>query len=177
MAKIQKKWTTEECALLKEHYGSLPLEEICQMLGRSKDSIKGKARGLKIVAKRWTRAEESYLIEYYPTECQDKMVEILNRSWATIQVKACRMGITRLVTKEDFTYIYNMYFPDIGIYKIGVSNDPQIRKKHFGYKAEIMSCVKMETDKALKLEKYYKSILPMINTGLLTSGNTETYKI
>ena len=72
-----------------------------------------------------------------------------------------------------------MYFKNLTIYKIGVTNNIQKRLKTFGYKPEVILILNFKTGKEAKeLESIWlKNILPYkINTGLLRSGNTETFE-
>lgn len=75
---------------------------------------------------------------------------------------------------------YCIYFPDIDLYKVGITNNLTNRLKQFGQKATVIftrefdlgiDAKELET-KWLDNIKDYK-----VNTGLLKSGNTETLRI
>jgi len=73
---------------------------------------------------------------------------------------------------------YCIYFNDLNLYKIGITGDYKTRFAHFGYKPEIIFLRKFELGKDAKgLEAVWlKNIKEFkINTGLLSSGNTETF--
>ena len=79
--------------------------------------------------------------------------------------------------KPAVTYL--IYFKELDIYKIGISNNYLKRIKHFSYKAEIIFYIQHKVGKNAKdLEaKWLHSIKDYtINTGMLTSGNTETFR-
>jgi len=78
--------------------------------------------------------------------------------------------------KKGYTYL--IYFKCFGLYKIGISNNPTNRFKSFGYIPEILMIREFEEgSKALKLEKEWLNNVKeyMYNSGLLKSGNTETF--
>ena len=72
--------------------------------------------------------------------------------------------------------VYLMFFPELDLYKIGISNNPEKRAKQFGYKADIFWVEEHSTHEEAKArETYLLSKVTLVNTGLLTSGNTETF--
>jgi len=75
---------------------------------------------------------------------------------------------------------YCVYFEDIDLYKVGISNNYINRLKRFGIKPEIIFTRKFSKGiEARILEKQWKENLKeyLVNTGLLKSGNTETFRI
>jgi len=74
---------------------------------------------------------------------------------------------------------YLVYFPEHDLYKIGISNNYLRRFKQFGSKPEIIFIREFELGiDAKELEsKWLENVDHLkINTGLLKSGNTETFK-
>lgn len=75
--------------------------------------------------------------------------------------------------------VYFIYFKEIDLYKIGITNNLQKRIYQFGYKPEIIFIREFEIGKDAKfLEKEWLDNIKdyKINTGLLRSGNTETFR-
>jgi len=75
--------------------------------------------------------------------------------------------------------LYCIYFEALKLYKVGISNNYQVRLLHFSHKPEIIFIREFEVGKNAKdLEiKWLKNIKDYkINTGLLKSGNTETFR-
>ena len=76
-------------------------------------------------------------------------------------------------------FIYYIYFPKLDLYKIGVTNNIDVRIRSFGHKANLLFAQEYETgSQAYNVEqKILKWLAPkLVNTGLLKSGNTETFK-
>ena len=73
--------------------------------------------------------------------------------------------------------LYFIYFKDLDLYKVGVTNNYKRRLKQFGYTPKLISLKEYKTPKeAYEEEQYLLSKLPLVNTGLLNSGNTETFR-
>jgi len=75
---------------------------------------------------------------------------------------------------------YCIYFPEHDLYKFGISNNHLQRLKQFGSKPEIIFIIEFELGlEARELEiQWSKNVDHLkINTGLLKSGNTETFRI
>jgi len=77
--------------------------------------------------------------------------------------------------------LYIIEFPSLGsLYKVGITNDYKRRMSEFGYKSKAIFIIEFKDGReAWDLEKEYLNILKhyMFNTGLLRSGNTETFRI
>ena len=75
---------------------------------------------------------------------------------------------------------YCIYFQEYDLYKFGISNNYQQRFKQFGSKPETIFIREFDIGlEARELEtEWSKNVDHLkINTGLLKSGNTETFKI
>jgi len=75
---------------------------------------------------------------------------------------------------------YCIYFPEHDLYKFGISNNHIQRLKQLGSTPEIIFIRKFELgSEARELEKQWSKNVDhlKINTGLLISGNTETFRI
>jgi len=74
--------------------------------------------------------------------------------------------------------LYLIYFPELDIYKFGISNKYIVRMKHFGSTPEIILIREFDLGlEARELENEWSKNVDYlkINTGCLTSGNTETF--
>jgi hypothetical protein len=77
-------------------------------------------------------------------------------------------------------YTYLIYFPDIEVYKYGITNNLKQRMNAFGHKPEIILIREFDLGSmAAELEKQWSNNLEhlKVNTSLLRSGNTETFKL
>lgn len=185
----RKEWTKEEVELLRlEITNGKNYSEIGKVLDRSTISIKQKCFTLKLdypAAKHWSAEDElrlKYLVEIEKLKYIE-ISEILNRSPSTLKTKVCELQLNYFHSGSFdvnvSAHVYLIYFPTIGIYKIGVSNNYMDRINNFGYIAEVLLVLFFKDGKeALEKEKeLLKNIKKYkTNTGLLYSGNTETFK-
>ena len=82
--------------------------------------------------------------------------------------------------KYNPAYVYCIYFKDLDLYKVGITKSIKKRMTEFGYKPEIIFSRYFKTGlEAINLEnEFLKNVNELLyNTGKLTSGNTETFKI
>jgi len=83
-----------------------------------------------------------------------------------------------LCNKYKPAYVYCIYFKELSLYKVGITKSIKKRMQEFGYKPEIIFTRYFNIGKdAISLEnKYLKNLKNyLINTGKLTTGNTETF--
>ena len=74
---------------------------------------------------------------------------------------------------------YLIYFKELNVYKIGITNNISRRLNEFGYIAEVILVINFDTGKEAQiLEKNWLSNIEYLkfNTNKLISGNTETFK-
>lgn len=72
--------------------------------------------------------------------------------------------------------VYLAFFPELNLYKIGTSSDPTRRAQTFGYKCDIVWVEEYPSYlEAQAREQELLNKLKLTNTGLLKSGNTETF--
>lgn len=101
--------------------------------------------------------------------------EWLVRPQDILAAKGCPECAVHGPSKANIVYL--LYFPEINLYKYGVSNDPIRRSQELGYKSKILRTEEFSTYKEAKVrEKYLLSTVKLVNTGLLKSGNTETFR-
>ena len=75
---------------------------------------------------------------------------------------------------------YLIYFEFLDLYKIGYTDNVRRRITQFGYKAEIILVREHDTEyEARKLEQQWLNNVKAlkVNTAMLDSGNTESFKI
>lgn len=73
--------------------------------------------------------------------------------------------------------VYLLYIPDLELYKYGISNNPSRRSKELGYYSEVLEVYELTGhQEARNLEKQLLSEVVLLNTGLLRSGNRETFR-
>lgn len=85
----------------------------------------------------------------------------------------CRETIDNAIT-----YVYECYFPELNLFKIGITNSWNARKNEFGEKVELINLWAMvDRTNAQSLERYLlnQNKNNLMNTGMLKSGNTETF--
>lgn len=114
----------------------------------------------------------------YPTRLKDKHkfhCKNCDSTWwkrLDLQLKVRQCPFCRIIV----TYL--IYFPTLDLYKIGYSSSFFTRKNSFGHTAETVLLIEHETiEQAKALETKWLANVDTYNTGLLTSGNTETFKI
>jgi len=72
--------------------------------------------------------------------------------------------------------VYLLYFPDLNLYKLGISVNPEQTSKQYGHDAIIIWVETYENYATAKArEDYLLSKVTKVNTGLLKTGNTETF--
>ena len=139
---------------------------------------------------RWTEDEENLLIkrmqELIP---YSKLTKELNRTATAISAKAKLLGLNSKTYEEEYAqyelpltdkaYVYLAYIPSLEIYKIGHTVNLKRRLNSFNYKLDLIFYRGFSTvTTARKHEKLWLSNVSIykVNTGLLWSGNTETFK-
>lgn len=158
---------------------------IAKQLNRSTNSVRNKANllGVKLGNyKLWTEEEETTIKNFYSTTSSVDLSKKLNRSIDSILHKAAELELQKersLDKKSTKGYLYLVFFPALNLYKVGITNIPKRRFREFGFEHEVLSLLEGSYSHIEELEKYLlKFIKPYLyNSGQLTSGNTETYKI
>jgi hypothetical protein len=89
-------WTAAEDGLIREQYSQCSVWEIATTLGRSKDSVKHRARKLGIsesAADAWTPGDIAYLRERYAIQTAPEIAAALGRTANAIHVRANIEGL------------------------------------------------------------------------------------
>lgn len=174
----------------------LPYYEISDIIGRSRGAIEQKCKHLNLVSsynkKKTTKSykkelpSDIILLEDYVNDktkinhkhltCGHIWKVRPNNIISGYKCPICSCGYSKGI--PAFTYC--IYFKDLDVYKVGVTNNIKTRMANFGYKPEIIFIREFNNgNDALILEKLWLYHLKdyLVNTYKLKSGNTETFKI
>ena len=170
-------WSDKEIKFLVGNYTDKGLSYCAEKLNRTYKAVQAKAGELSLRKSRlyWSRQEIKFLIENYanygPTYCSEK----LGRTYPSVQLKASKLGL-QANTKYSSNIIYAVYFPELFLYKIGITNCIERRSREFGQNCVILKTQECETSQeAAELERLLLKSVMLINTGALNCGNTETF--
>ena len=153
-----------------------------EKLKRSTHAVELKAAKMGIikkVQKYWTEEEDEYLIKNWPAGNILDITEHLQRSFDSVKSRADKvLKIVRPRNINSYGYLYIVYFPELDLFKIGITNSIDRRIRQFGYKCEILSMLKGSYREVYMMEQEMLKIISpyKVNTGKLYCGNTETYK-
>jgi len=179
-----KSWSEEDIQFLFDNISSVSnLAEIAIELNRSAIAVEQKARSLGLKCARFfTKEEDTFITQNYPEGDVLEIAETLNRSYGAIVKRAHRLKVRRnkLIDKNSIGYLYIIKFieyPELNLFKIGITNNPKRRFSEFKAKIEVCSLITGTYEQVSKAERYLlKFIEPYKqNYFILTSGNTETY--
>ena len=191
---VKKEWTKEEIQILKNSVeNKKPIKNLVPILNRSLQAIYRKASNLNLkydyVGKYSERLPE-YIValeKYKGANIKIKHKDIrCNHIWLATphsilefhgcpKCKGCGGAFEN--TKEAYLYVIEFSFVP-NIYKIGITNNIKRRIRELGEHANPIYYRYFEQGiEAKKLEKQYLNNVKdlLINTGKLTSGNTETF--
>jgi len=193
-----KTWTEAELNDLKFMVEelNLPYYDIAEILGRTRLSIEKKCPRVGIISnynkKRNTEDYKLLLpkdIQVLEEYINDKF-KILHKhiscghTWKVrpsgiINGNGCPLCNTGFkIDKPASTYC--IYFEELNLYKVGITNNIKIRMLGFGYKSEIIFIRDFENghDAAFLEKEWLNNIKEyLVNTHRLKSGNTETFKL
>lgn len=193
------RWSDREVEFLKENYPSKGRAFCANKLNKSESSIRSKASklGLKRNQKTCKKFLEGKLAYYeFISTSEYKNLEnyksssepILHQHSCGHKWKVSPNNLRKLVGcpacsttgKKDLglSYLYFVYFPSLGLYKFGVTNNWNKRKYNFGCKPELISLEVFSSGvKAYEEESKLKGLLTdyLHDSGELKNGNTETF--
>ena len=173
---IRSKWSEHDIQFLISNY--MQGSDYCaQKLNRSVSSVKSKAFDLKLTKSKidYSEQETQFLVDSYAEKGPTYCVEKLSRTYGSITTKAARLDL-QANTNYNSNIVYVVYFSDLFLYKIGVTNNVERRIKRFGHPCVILKTEECETpQEAAELERDLLKSVTLINTGYLNSGNTETF--
>lgn len=108
------RWTKEEIEFLKQNYNTATWDElISNFKNRTKTSIRGKAKGLKLRRNtRWTKKEIEFLQQNYKSTPWEKIISNLNRTKVSIKGKARGLKLKRNFkwTKKEIEFLRQNYY-------------------------------------------------------------------
>ena len=178
-------WKDSDVRILIKNYevlgavGCKPLLE----LDRPLKSIHKKAAklGLSKVCV-WSLSDIEYLKCNYTDKGATYCSDFLGKSFHSVTRKAERLGL--LSSKKgkghsEKAYCYLVYFKDLNLYKVGITDNLNRRLKEFGVFAEVIEFKHFETrtDALLMESSILKTVCKnLVNTGALANGNYETFK-
>ena len=97
MRRIQRKWTKEEIEFLKKNASKMTLYELGEKLGRSRESVRWKARelGLKVKSEQplWEPWEKEFLKKRAHKYTVNELAEILGRTKSSVRSMLNVMGL------------------------------------------------------------------------------------
>ena len=187
---IYKRWTTEEDKLLELYLKKcMTYKEISTLLDRTDKTCKLRAYKLQITYTNsyfWLTTDVNKLKELIKDKKSYKEISItINKSISAIEHKVFEYKLDYVNSSSGGFqplkpgYVYCVYFKELNLYKIGISNNYKERLRSFGYRAELIYVLYFEEgNDAVKVEKQYLNNINhlKVNTGLLVSGNTETFR-
>jgi len=191
-------WTDKDIEILKTCLNNKWIhKDIAIKLNRSIGSIHKKAGLLELIS----NAEITLSDKQISKKLKNKQIKIIGKYKNTktpIEFKCLKCSYIWKVSpasifsgtacpvcaksgfKEDKpAATYCIYFKELDLYKIGITNNYKVRLKYFGYKPEIIFIREFELGKdARTLETQWLENIKehLINTGKLKSGNTETFR-
>jgi len=104
------KWTAGDLGQLRKTWGKVPLEEICQVIGRSKDAVRSKALqlglgsakpGVRRYRYKWTEKEKSTLEQYWAKLPPSQIAKMLGRGTDGVRRQAVKMGLGLRIRQVD----------------------------------------------------------------------------
>ena len=169
------RWTKEEIEFLVDNYINGP-EYCAEKLNKTVKAVYKKAYDLKLTKSivRWSEQDVQFLIDNYPNKGLGYCAEKLGRNGISIQDKAIELKL-RSNHRYKSNIVYVVYFPDLFLYKVGITNNVECRIKQFGQPCVILKAQKCEPTEAAELERDLLKSVTLINTGALNNGNTETF--
>jgi len=103
-------WSAEEEAFLKENYSRLSVRELSQILCRTPDAIKEKARKLGLRKVRWwTKEEERYLLENYSLRQLKEIARELGRTKSAVEHKIHKLRKKNKVSEKKSRVVIPPY--------------------------------------------------------------------
>lgn len=176
------KWADNEISFLIENYSLLGPSECAKILSRTVKSVERKGDGLNLrIYKIWALEEDNIIKNKYPTFCSTELSKELNVSLYSLVNRAHHLNVQKksnMDKKNSSGYLYIIYMPNIELYKVGISANPYNRFSSFCYPVIVKSLIYGNYLEIEKLEKYLLNYILeyKVNTELLPSGNTETYR-
>ena len=188
---IKPQYSEKEEQYLKDNYATKGPAALAKDLGKTKSSITSKAYSLGAVFDRKEhnarealeklKDTEYKLLEYKPNgKSLVRHIPCGHEWWVRVANLAYYVGCPNCSRGNwNRKTFYLLFFPELNVYKVGITSNLNRRRKRFGETSEVIDTIVFETSEecisyesaALKKVEPYKH-----NTGGLTSGNTETFR-
>jgi hypothetical protein len=166
-------WSKEEDQFLIENYSEYGPAYCVEQLGKTYDVVTTRASKLNLKTG-WSIKEEQFLIDNYAEHGPVYCAEQLGKTYVAVIRKAFKLSL-KANTRYDSNIVYAVYFPDLFLYKVGITNNVGRRIKEFGQPCVILKTQECEPTEAAELERKLLKSVTLINTGALNNGNTETF--
>lgn len=171
-------WSEQEEQFLTNNYAEHGPTYCAKQLNRTYASVNIKASKLNLTKAKfnstWSKEETQFLTNNYanngPTYCAEK----LGRTYKSVERKSTELKL-RSNHRYKSNIVYVVYFPDLFLYKVGITNNVECRIKQFGQPCVILKTQECEPTEAAELERKLLKSVALINTGALNNGNTETF--
>lgn len=169
-------WSDQEIEFLTLNYPDNGPTYCAEKLNKTVAAVGQKAYRLNLTRSKasWSEQEVQFLIDNYANNGPSYCVKHLNRTYYSVQMKAGSLNL-QANTTYDSNIVYVLYFPDLFLYKVGITSSVDRRIKEFGHPCVVLKTQEYEPIEAAQLERNLLKSVTLINTGALNSGNTETF--
>lgn len=153
------------------------VDRLCKELGKHKEAIINAASDR--TKEYWGIKEETDSLDTFDLEfrkvCSDSGITLREGAIYAKRYLTDREGGNNKKYEGD-AYLYVIYFPELDVYKVGVTKMPKTRFGSFGHKYEICSLLKGDYMLCSSVESYLLYRANRVYTKELKNGNTETYR-
>ena len=184
----QRYWTKEDTDILVTNYMVKGAEWCAKVLKRTCPAIYHKAEKLNLGETKqsvsWSEEEVTFIQDNYPDKGVSFCANSLNRSYSSVAGKAQKSGIITSISRGNPDIPTFFYLIDIlcepDLYKVGITSNISSRMNKFGTNVRILKTIEYPNRReAFEKEQEMLKILNkyLENTGILTAGNTETFRM
>jgi hypothetical protein len=172
-----KKWTEEDVEFLTQNKNK-GINYCAEKLSRTPAAVQRKASKLNITRNGWSEEEEQFLIKNYPEHGPTYCAENLSRGYGEVCVKATRLALKTNTVYKKSKIVYLFYFPELFLFKVGLTNSIERRSKSFMQKCKVIGFIEYDThQEAARVERSLLNSVLRVNTGKLKNGNSETFTV
>jgi hypothetical protein len=172
-------WTKEQEQFLIKNYSKYGAAYCAKSIDKTVTSIWAKAFDLALTQNtNWAEKEIQFLLDNYENNGPFYCSQILNRSYSAVVNKANKFNLYHFNRYNISNILYIIYFPELGLFKVGITNSVETRIKSFGKKCIVLKAIEFTTaEEAFQKEKELLKTVKLVNTGMLNNGNTETFTL
>ncbi len=174
---LTNSWTKKQEQFLSDNYREHGAAHCAEQLGKTVKAVQVKASRLNLTRFKadWSEKEEQFLINNYPNKGLTYCVEQLCRTSSAVKTRAQKLNL-KANTRYNSNTVYVVYFPDVFLYKVGITNCVERRIKEFGRFCVILKTINYQcSQEAAEVERSLLKSVSLLNTGELNNGNTETF--